>query len=200
MAKQATQRTETNPGELDINALGIASRLKFVRERAGLAQRELGKRAGVTNVTISLIEQGNHAPSLSSLYRILNAIPISMAEFFALPMSSQGIMVYRKEDLTVVTHGDADIRALGGEHPNKKLQVFSERYEPGASTGGEWISHAGETAAVLVQGTVELEVDGQTHRIQAGGAFQIFERHPYRLTNVGRSTAILVCACTPPMF
>lgn len=181
-------------------ALAVGARLRAVREQAGLSQRELARRAGVTNVTISLIEQESHAPSLASLHRILTAIPISMAEFFALPVSKQDVLFYDHDDLAVVMRGGADLRVLGAERRDKKLQLFFERYAPGASTGEEAIVHAGETAAVVVQGTVELEVNGQRRRISSGGGFQLLGKQPYRLTNVGRQTAIVVCACTPSFF
>ena len=181
-------------------ALAVGARLKSVREQAGLSQRELARRAGVTNVTISLIEQESHAPSLASLHRILTAIPISMAEFFALPVSKQDVLFYDHDDLAVVMRGGADLRVLGAERRDKKLQLFFERYAPGASTGEEAIVHDGETAAVVVQGSVELEVNGQRRRINSGGGFQLLGKQPYRLTNVGRQTAIVVCACTPSFF
>ena len=200
MAKKALQAKRAPKTAMDTSALAVGARLRSVREQAGLSQRELAKRSGVTNATISLIEQDSHAPSLASLHRILNAIPISMAEFFALPVSRQNALFYKKEDLAVVTRGGADLRVLGSERRDKKLQLFFERYAPGADTGEEQIVHNGETAAVIVQGTVELEVNGQRRRITAGGGFQLFGKQPYRLFNVGRQTAIVVCACTPPLI
>ena len=202
MAKEAagTGRARIKKAENHAVALAVGARLKAVREQAGLSQRELARRAGVTNVTISLIEQESHAPSLASLHRILTAIPISMAEFFALPVSKQDVLFYNYDDLAVVMRGGADLRVLGAERRDKKLQLFFERYAPGASTGEEAIVHAGETAAVVVQGSVELEVSGQRRRINSGGGFQLLGKQPYRLTNVGRQTAIVVCACTPSFF
>ncbi|MGH8315339.1 MAG: helix-turn-helix domain-containing protein, partial [Steroidobacterales bacterium] len=41
--------------------------LRAVRSMYGLSQRELAKRAGVTNGMISLIEQNRVSPSVSSL-------------------------------------------------------------------------------------------------------------------------------------
>jgi transcriptional regulator with XRE-family HTH domain len=200
VAKKALQAKRAPKTESDTSALAVGARLRSVREQAGMSQRELAKRAGVTNATISLIEQDSHAPSLASLHRILNAIPISMAEFFALPVSRQNALYYAKEDLAVVTRGGADLRVLGSERRDKKLQLFYERYAPGADTGEEMIVHNGETAAVIIQGTVELEVNGQRHRINAGGGFQLFTKQPYRLFNIGKQTAIVVCACTPPLI
>lgn len=199
-SKTATKLLRSAKAESQASALAIGARLRSVREGAGMSQRELAKRAGVTNATISLIEQESHAPSLASLHRILNAIPISMAEFFALPTTKETVLFYDKDNLVSVTRGAAQLSVLGSERRDKKLQLFFERYAPGASTGDELIVHEGETAAVIVQGTVELEVDGKTRRIEAGGGFQLLGKHPYRLRNVGRTTAIVVCACTPTMI
>lgn len=180
--------------------LAVGARLRSVREAAGLTQRQLATKAGVTNATISLIEQEAHAPSLASLHRILSAVPISIADFFSLPTSQQNVLFYNAGDLAVVTRGAADLRVLGSERRDKKLQVFIERYLPGAGTGEEPLVHDGETAAVVVHGKVEVEVDGQKHVLASGGGYQLIGRQPYRLRNIGNSTAVVICACTPAMI
>jgi transcriptional regulator with XRE-family HTH domain len=180
--------------------LAVGARLKAVREKAGMSQRELAKQAGVTNTTISLIELEAHAPSLASLHRILAAIPISIADFFAIPTSQQNVLFYKAEDLAVVTRGAADLRVLGSERRDKKLQLFIERYQPGAGTGNEPLSHPGETAAIVIRGTVEVIVGNEKRVIRSGGGYQLFSNQPYRLQNIGKVVAIVACACTPPMI
>ena len=180
--------------------LAVGARLKALREKLGLSQRELAKRAGVTNTTISLIEQEAHAPSLASLHRILSAVSISMADFFALPASQQNVIFNTASDMMVVSRGAADLRVLAPERRDKTLQMFLERYEPGAGLGDAPISHEGETAAVVIRGTVEVTVGEESRRITAGGGYHIIGRQPYSLKNVGNVTAIVACACTPPMI
>lgn len=180
--------------------LAVGARLRKVRELAGLSQRELAKRSGVTNATISLIEQESHAPSLASLHRILTAIQISLADFFALPVSQRNALFYDAKDLAVVSRGAVDLRVLGSERRDKKLQLFIERYEPGAGTGDEPLVYDGETAVVVIKGTIEVEASGEVRRIAVGGGYQLFGRVPYRLSNVGKSVAIIACACTPPII
>jgi transcriptional regulator with XRE-family HTH domain len=194
-ARKPIARSRKEATDLDIGA-----RLRRVRDSAGLTQRELAKRAGVTNSTISLIEQEAHAPSLASLHRILSAIPISIADFFAIPTSQQNVLFYDIGDLAVLTRGDADLRVLGAERRDKSLQMFIERYQPGAGTGDEPISHDGETAAVVLRGTVEVHVSDLTRVLRRGGGFQIFGKQPYVLRNIGKSVAVVACACTPPML
>ncbi|MDX6909197.1 helix-turn-helix domain-containing protein, partial [Serratia marcescens] len=64
--------------------IDLGGRLRFLRQRHNLSQRELAKRAGVTNSTISLIESNQTNPSVGALKRILDGIPIGLSEFFAL--------------------------------------------------------------------------------------------------------------------
>lgn len=67
-------------------------RLKLLRELAGISQRELAKRAGMTNSSISTIEQGLVSPSVQSLARILAAIPISLPDFFSLTPAAMRVV------------------------------------------------------------------------------------------------------------
>ena len=62
--------------------LDIGASLKAVRKLKGLSQRELAKRAGVTNSTISMIEKNSVSPSVSSLKKVLAGIPMSLVDFF----------------------------------------------------------------------------------------------------------------------
>lgn len=191
---------KTAQAALAAGPLEVGARLRAVREQAGLSQRELARRAGVTNSTVSLIEQDAHSPSLASLHRILSAVPISMADFFALPSSQQNALFYDLRDLAVVTRGEADLRVMAAERRDKQLQLFFERYQPGAGTGDEPVAHDGETAALVVTGTIEV-ITGEIRRVlRRGGGYHLLGRQPYRLRNIGRTTAVVVCACTPPML
>lgn len=180
--------------------LQIGRRVRMVRESVGLSQRELARRAGITNATISLIEQDSHAPSVTSLHRILSAIPMSLADFFALPVYRKNVLFYQPNELTVVSRGDADLRVLAAERRDKNLQMFFEHYAPGAGIGPEKISHDGETAAIVIQGVIEITTAAGVERIEAGGGYQVFGNEPYSLRNVGETEAVVVCAVTPPML
>ena len=58
----------------------VGQQLKAVRIAFGLSQRELAKKAGVTNGMISLIEQNRVSPSVSSLKKVLDGVPMSLAD------------------------------------------------------------------------------------------------------------------------
>ena len=73
---EAATSADKSPRDLD-----TGRRLKAVREAHGWSQRELAKRAGITNSAISMVEQGQVSPSVQSLARILAAFPMDLAEF-----------------------------------------------------------------------------------------------------------------------
>jgi glyoxylate utilization-related uncharacterized protein len=109
-------------------------------------------------------------------------------------------MFFDRNDLAVVARGEADLRVLAAERRDKSLQMFIERYQPGAGTGEEPISHDGETAAVVLTGTIEVTVGSETRVLRRGGGYQLIGRQPYTLRNIGKTVAVVACACTPPML
>ncbi len=70
-------------------SVDVGVHLKVVRQMYGLSQRELAKRAGVTNGFISLIEKNRVSPSVGSLKKVLDGIPMTLAEFFALDLAGK---------------------------------------------------------------------------------------------------------------
>ena len=89
--------------------IDVGGHLKAVRIMYGLSQRELAKRAGVTNGTISLIEQNRVSPSVSSLKKVLDGIPMSLAEFFTLDLHTSPQVFYSRVggQVRVLGAGDA---------------------------------------------------------------------------------------------
>ena len=91
-----------------------ATRLKAVRQMHGLSQRELAKRAGVTNGMISLIEQGRVSPSVASLKKVLDGLPMGLAEFFTMDPAGTAQVFYGKEELVELGEGDVSLQARRG--------------------------------------------------------------------------------------
>ncbi len=190
----------------DIN---IGARLKAARIARQLSQRELARKSGVTNGLISQIEQNHSSPSVSSLKRILDAIPLSMAEFFA-PEDAPGKIFFRAEDLVELNpvrifglppdRGQLiSLRQVGGG-TGSALQMMSERYAPGADTGPGLYSHEAEEAGIVIEGCIEITVGEETATLHAGDAYLFDSRLPHRFRNTADSDCVIVSACTPASF
>jgi transcriptional regulator with XRE-family HTH domain len=178
----------------------IGSRLRFVRVRHALSQRELAKRAGVTNSTISLIEANQTNPSVGALKRILDGIPMGLAEFFALEPDRPKKVFYRADELVEIGKGPISFLQVGGDRLGRALQIMRERYEPGADTGRVLLVHDGEEGGIVLAGRVEVTVDDERRVLGPGDAYYFESRRPHRFRCVSKEACEIVSACTPPSF
>ena len=182
--------------------MDIGGRLQIVRKRRGLSQRELAKRVGVTNSTISLIEQNKVSPSVSSLKKVLDGIPISLADFFTLDVEGEGgdSVFYRADELPDLGDNTIHYYLVGQRRPNRQMCILREVMPPGSDTGDTMLAHDGEEGGVLVQGRVEVTVGDEVRVLEPGDAYYFESRQPHRFRNIGDEPAVLVSANTPPTF
>src|SRR6266851_2412464 len=181
-------------------SIDVGDRLRFVRSRNKLSQRELAKRSGVTNSTISLIESNQMNPSVGALKRILDGIPMGMAEFFALEPDRPRKAFYRSDELSEIGKGPISFRQVGDNLFGRTLQILKERYEPGGDTGRIPLVHDGEEGGIILSGRLEVTVDSERRILGPGDAYYFESRRPHRFRCVGAKACELVSACTPPTF
>ena len=180
--------------------IDVGAHLKAVRTMYGLSQRELAKRAGVTNGTISLIEQNRVSPSVSSLKKVLDGVPMSLAEFFTLDLSGAPQAFFGAADLLELGNGEVSLRLVAAQRPGRQLSVLHERYAPGAATGEEMLARRGEEAGVVIRGRIELTVGVASRVLGPGEAYYFASQLPHRFRNIGREPCEIISACTPASF
>lgn len=181
-----------------------------MRKKSGLSQRELASRAGLTNGTISLIEQNKTSPSIASLKRLLDAIPLDMSEFFSsFEDSDSPKYFYTADEFTEISPQDAGLNGSAstgvslrqlGQASRRALRLLCETYPPGADTGAGFLSHDGEKAGVVVGGSIEITVSGNVRKLAEGDGYMFDSRLPHRFRNAGQEDCVIISACTPPAF
>ncbi len=189
--------------------IDIGARLKALRMSRRLSQRELARKSGVTNGLISQIEQNHSSPSVASLKRILDSIPLSLSEFFAPEFEDREQIFFRAAELhelnpqkifrNFVASDGISLRQVGTA-ANHAIQMLHERYEAGADTGIEKYSHDSEEAGIVISGRIEITVGDQVADLGPGDAYLFDSRIPHRFRNTGAEPCIIVSACTPPSF
>lgn len=188
------------PPSLEGEVPDIGARLRAFRTMHGLSQRELAKRAGVTNGTISLIEQNRVSPSLGSLKKVLDGFPISIADFLTLELKPRTKVFYQAKELREIAGGPISFRLVGRDTQGRAIQMMHERYAPGADTGDDMLSHIGEESGIVVSGMIELTVGGETRKLMPGDAYYFDSRLPHRFRNPGTIDCVVISACCPPSF
>lgn len=173
----------------------LAENVRALREKAGLTQSELAKRAGVPRATWAHLESGAANPTLAVLDAVARAFQVTLEELVAQP---RGVAAYfPREELLVRRRGDAEIRKL---LPEPLPGVEIDRFGLPAGVRMTGVPHLEGTREYLMceKGEIELVVTGETHRLREGDvvAFRGDQRHSYgnpgRVAAVGYSVVLMV--------
>ena len=178
----------------------VGARLQQVRVAAGLSQRALARRAGITNSTISLIEANRMNPSIGAMKRVLDSIPLGLADLFTIGPEAERPAFFRAAELTEIGKGAISYRQVGRTMQGRMLQMLLEHYQPGADTGRVPLSHEGEECGIVIAGQMEVTVDGERAVLGPGDAYSFESRRAHRFRCIGDQPAKVVSACTPPSF
>ena len=185
---------------MDVASFDVGQRLRGLREAHGLSQRELAKRAGVSNAIISLIEQNRTSPSVGLLKKVLDGLPLALAEFFADRPMPRPQIFFTGEELVELAGGRISYRQVGRDMAGRAMQILHERYAVGADTGTAMLRHEAEEGGVIVRGRLEVTVGSERRVLGPGDAYYFDSRVPHRFRNAGEEECVVVSANSPPSF
>lgn len=184
--------------------LRVGARLKFVRRVKNLRLRQLAQRVGCSEGFLSKIENDKVNPSLQMLHRIVTALDISIGEILAQEIE-EGTVVMRAGERPVIRM--VPDRETEGIHlewliPPGDARLLSGSVHvvhPGGVTHGA-IQHEGEEVGYILEGELELEVDGEIHFLKPGDSFFFKSNLPHGYRNAGDCVTRVLWINTPPTF
>lgn len=185
-----------------MDPVDVGERLKTIRKSHGLSQRELAKRVGVTNSTISMIEKNSVSPSVSSLKKVLSGIPMSLVEFFSMDLeqNSPQKVVYRADELLDLGMAPVQMQLVGKDRRERSMAFLIETMPPGSDTGSEMLTHDGEEAGVVVEGQLTLTVGDEVSVLNKGDSYYFDSTLPHRFENPSDEPLQLISCTTPANF
>ncbi len=176
----------------------VGTRLRELRILHRLSQRELARRSNVSNAAISLIESNKTDPSIGLLKRVLEGIPVSVADFFNAEIEPESQVFFRDTELLEIGGGSISYRQVGSDLDRHQLQILHERYAPGSDSGRSMLKHDSEEGGVVISGHIEVTVGNQTRILGPGDGYLFDSKTPHRFRNLSAEDCVLVTACTLP--
>lgn len=178
----------------------IGPSLKALRLRRHLSARELALRSGISHTTVSLIERDRISPTVDTLQAIVEALGSRLSEFLGSLAEERSSPFYRAQELPEIGNPDTiSYRLIGLNHSYRTFQFLKETYAPGADSG-EMLSHIAQEAGYVVSGSVEVTVGSHTTVLGKGDAYFFDSREPHRFRNIGKQTAEIISAISPPSY
>lgn len=174
----------------------IGQQIRDLRKRAGLTIPELAATIGRSVGYISQIERNISAVSISSLQEISEALGVQIASFF----QAQAPVLVSERDFVVRSGSRRKLAFVGSGiateslSPNLigQIELILITIEPGGSAGENIRVRRGEEAGYVIDGSVELCVDGIRVVLQQGDAFTFTRTGPHHCVNPTDKNAIVL--------
>src|SRR5512143_782493 len=100
--------------EREAASVDVASRLRQLREAQHVSMRGLARQSGLSANALSMIERGRTSPSVSTLYKLADALGVSITEFFGQQPAKQDVLLIRRDERTRVPFTRGLWEGLGG--------------------------------------------------------------------------------------
>lgn len=190
-----TAEAPERPTEPALDPKRLGSRVRSLREGMGLSLRDLAGRAEVSATTLSQVERGESSPSIAVAARVADGLELSLSQLLRLD-EGRHVVIVRDGDGRHRRSSGHEVVELTPPLPGQRADVSSHRLEAGARTGGADDPPIHEPGSretiVILEGAVELGVDGDVHRLDAGDSATFDADLPHHLFNPGPTEARLL--------
>ena len=175
--------------EKNEQAMDVGVRLRELRLERGLSMRSLARLSGLSTNALSMIERGKTSPSVSTLYKLSEALEVPITAFFRTEPPRQAIVYRKANERSRVEFQRGIWEGLGGESFVGRVEPFMLTLEAGATSGPHGLVHSGHEFVICVEGQLEYEVEDQRFSFQPGDCLLFASKLRHRWRNPGKSIA-----------
>ncbi|WP_197481939.1 MerR family transcriptional regulator [Rhodococcus sp. D-6] len=190
---------EAPAADADAASTALGARVKALRLSNRMSLRDLSREIAISPSALSAFERGQSKPSIGRITQIAHALGTTTPELLGVPAAEDRMVVRAdsRKELPLAVEG-VTIENL--YQTSTVLQSQMVTIEPGYGSG-EPMTHAGEEFLTVVEGEVEIVLDGiETILLATGDSMTFASTRPHTYANRGMVTARVVWVNTPPTF
>jgi len=167
----------------EATSVDVASSLRQLREARGISMRTLATKSGLSANALSMIERGKTSPSVSTLYKLADALGVSITAFFGPETEKKQVVFLKSDERTRMSFTRGVFEALGGEQFTGRVEPFMLTLESGAMSGPHSIVHTGHEFVFCLRGHLEYHVEKQVFNLAAGDSLLFASKLQHRWRN-----------------
>lgn len=169
----------------EAKSVNIGMSLRQMREEKGFSIRNLATLSGLSANAISMIERNKTSPSVSTLYKLSDALGVPVTKFFD-PSSIRSSIVFRKaNERTRIPLTRGLWEGLGGEEFEGRIEPFLLTLENGAGSGTHTMTHTGHEFVFCLRGQLEYQVELEIFLLEPGDSLLFAAHLKHRWHNNG---------------
>lgn len=188
-------------GDMDPAAVAFSGQLgktiQRLRKAYNLSLSELAEQSGVAKSIISQIERNESNPTLATIWRLSQALDVSIDRVMA--SADEGAFIDETEaaDTPILMSEDGKMRLaiIGWIKTVEWLQWYDVHSDPGGQLESEGHQRGSVECLSVLEGCFEVEAGGETRIVEAGGTvrYRCDRLHTVRCIGEKPGRALMVC-------
>ncbi|MBC8509262.1 MAG: helix-turn-helix domain-containing protein [Chloroflexi bacterium] len=177
-------------------SIDVGVRLRDLREERNLSMRALARMSGLSANALSMIERSKSSPSVSTLYKLSEAMEVPITAFFRTETDQKEVVFLKGNERTRVPFHRGLWEGLGGEYFSGRVEPFMLTLESGANSGRFSMAHSGHEFVLCLRGQLEYRVENQHFILEPGDSllFAAELKHQWRNPGSTVTNAVFVLA------
>jgi len=178
--------------------LGLQIRKK--REQMGITLTKAAKEMNISPSFLSQIERGIVSPSVSTLRTIAEYLGTYIGVLLGERISKENAVIIRKgnENRSIIWGKGVRLHILSPSNSN--LEFMYDEYEVDSSTGDKLYRHEGEECAYVIEGKLEINLNGKIFILNEGDFIWFLSTIPHKIKNLSDKKSIAIWVDSPPRF
>jgi uncharacterized cupin superfamily protein len=146
-----------------------------------------------------MVENGRVDPSVSRLKRIAQGLGVTIVDLFRNESEQDVVIRKHNRSRAEFRRSKTVIEILVPSIPDKQMDARLAIIHPGGSSEGDY-HHPGEEFGLVLNGILELSIDGVKHRLMQGDSFYFRSIQNHRFRNPGDEDTLVVWVNHPPSW
>lgn len=171
----------------DAPSVNVGNRLRELREERNISMRGLATRSGLSANALSMIERGKTSPSVSTLYKLADAMGVNITAFFGQAIERQAIVFMKAAERPRISFQRGVWEDLGGLNFIGHMEPFVLTLDNGGGSGPNAMIHTGHEFVFCIRGTLEYQVENEFFLLEPGDSLIFSARLRHKWRNAGNT-------------
>lgn len=178
---------------------GLGTKLRSVRKNRNLSLKQLAERIGCSPSYLSMVENGKIDPGISRLKKIVDSLEITIVDLFQ-SQTNEKVVTRRQERIVAqLSRSKTRIEILIPQFFGNQLDARLAIICPEGSSEGDY-KHPGEEFGFVLEGILELVVDGMVYQLTEGDSFHFSSSRDHSFRNPGTEDTKVLWVNHPPSW
>jgi len=169
-------------------SLDIGNKIKDLRMKQGMSQKELAGKVGLTPSFVSQLESNQITPSLSSFLQICNALGVSLSDTLEEKTEEAPWLIRKEKIFSHPSYKEAGMKSFHIVQNGNMSGTFMV-IEPYAKVKGQVIPSEGKRFLYVLKGDISITINGKGETLRTGDSLYLNKEVTSLLKNEGGDNA-----------